>query len=96
MTNCAPERRGRIGSVVNLKRELRLRRGSASPETSARLLRRTISLKAGKISEGSKTGWIEYEIGSGVLAIGSGAEQADGSPAANSHEASKCTASVLG
>src|SRR5260370_27250936 len=35
----------------------------------------TIGLKAGKISEGSKTGWVEYEIGPGVLAIGSGADQ---------------------
>lgn len=35
----------------------------------------TLGLKPGMVHEGQGLGWVEYEIGSCVLAIGSGAEQ---------------------
>ena len=35
----------------------------------------TLGLKPGMVYEDDKTGWIEYEIGPGVLAIGAGFEQ---------------------
>jgi predicted enzyme related to lactoylglutathione lyase len=35
----------------------------------------TLGLKPGMVYEGDNVGWIEYEIGPGVLAIGAGAEQ---------------------
>jgi predicted enzyme related to lactoylglutathione lyase len=40
----------------------------------------TLGLKATTAYEGDGTGWIEYEIGPGVLAIGAGAEQFKPSP----------------
>lgn len=35
----------------------------------------TLGLKAATAYEGNGTGWVEYEIGAGVLAIGAGSEQ---------------------
>ena len=35
----------------------------------------TLGLKSGMVYEGKGMSWVEYEVGSGVLAIGSGAEQ---------------------
>jgi predicted enzyme related to lactoylglutathione lyase len=35
----------------------------------------TLGLKAATTYEGDGTGWVEYEIGPGVLAIGAGSEQ---------------------
>ncbi|MGA8482535.1 MAG: VOC family protein [Chthoniobacterales bacterium] len=35
----------------------------------------TLGLKAATAYEGNGTGWVEYEIGPGVLAIGAGSEQ---------------------
>jgi predicted enzyme related to lactoylglutathione lyase len=35
----------------------------------------TLGLKPGMVYEGDGIGWIEYEIGPGVLAIGAGAEK---------------------
>jgi predicted enzyme related to lactoylglutathione lyase len=35
----------------------------------------TLGLKSGMVYEGRGMSWVEYEVGSGVLAIGSGAEQ---------------------
>jgi len=35
----------------------------------------TLGLKPGMVYEGENAGWVEYEIGPGVLAIGAGAEQ---------------------
>jgi catechol 2,3-dioxygenase-like lactoylglutathione lyase family enzyme len=35
----------------------------------------TLGLKPGMVYEGDGVGWIEYEIGSGVVAIGAGAEK---------------------
>jgi predicted enzyme related to lactoylglutathione lyase len=35
----------------------------------------TLGLKATTVYEGDGTGWVEYEIGPGVLAIGCGSEQ---------------------
>ena len=34
----------------------------------------TFGLKPGMVYEGEKMGWVEYEVGTGVFAIGSGAE----------------------
>jgi predicted enzyme related to lactoylglutathione lyase len=34
----------------------------------------TLGLKPGMVFEGETTGWIEYEIGPGVVAIGAGSE----------------------
>lgn len=34
----------------------------------------TLGLKSGTVYEGRGISWVEYEVGSGVLAIGSGAE----------------------
>jgi predicted enzyme related to lactoylglutathione lyase len=35
----------------------------------------TLGLKPGMVFEGEGIGWIEYEIGAGVVAIGAGSEQ---------------------
>ena len=52
---------------------------TVNPVTDLRRARdfyeRVLSLEPAMTYEGEGTGWVEYEIGSGVLAIGSGAEQ---------------------
>jgi predicted enzyme related to lactoylglutathione lyase len=40
----------------------------------------TLGLKPGMVYEGDGAGWIEYEIGSGVVAIGAGSEHFKPSP----------------